>query len=112
MGPVGTDGVWKGSGRLADGREIIYFDESPGLGRAAVPDLRPLAADPSPGATPGNTLPAPGRPESGLRWDALRGEWAVIAAQRPARPVLPPPEAGPLDPPRAAPRPATAARTL
>src|SRR5713101_6476005 len=100
MGPVGTDGVWKDSGRLADGREIIYFDESPGLGRAAVPDLRPLAADPSPGATPGNTLPAPGWPESGLRWDALRGEWVVIAAQRQDRTFLPPPEECPLDPSR------------
>ncbi len=101
MGPVGTDGVWKDSGRLADGREIIYFDESPGLGRAAVPDLRPLAADPSPGATPGNTLPAPGWPESGLRWDALRGEWVVIAAQRQDRTFLPPTDECPLDPSRA-----------
>src|SRR5580693_6162008 len=101
MGPVGTDGVWKDSGRLADGREIIYFDESPGLGRAAVPDLRPLAADPSPGAMPGNTLPAPGWPESGLRWDALRGEWVVIAAQRQDRTFLPPTDECPLDPSRA-----------
>src|SRR5229473_2857764 len=100
MGPVGTDGVWKDSGRLADGREIIYFDESPGLGRAAVPDLRPLAADPSPGATPGNTLPAPGWPEAGLRWDALRGEWVVIAAARQDRTFLPPPGECPLDPSR------------
>src|SRR5260370_28170682 len=101
MGPVGTDGVWKGSGRLADGREIIYFDESPGLGRAAVPALGQLAADPSPGATAGNTLPAPGWPESGLRWDALRGEWVVIAAQRQDRTFLPPTDECPLDPSRA-----------
>jgi UDPglucose--hexose-1-phosphate uridylyltransferase len=100
MGPVGTDGVWKDSGRLADGREIIYFDESPGLGRAAVPDLRPLTAEPSPGATPGSTLPAPGWPESGLRWDALRGEWVVIAAQRQDRTFLPPTDECPLDPSR------------
>ena len=65
MGPVGTDGVWKDSGRLADGREIIYFDESPGLGRAAVLDLRPLTADPLTGCHAGNALPAPGWPNPG-----------------------------------------------
>jgi UDPglucose--hexose-1-phosphate uridylyltransferase len=87
MGPVSTDGVWKNSGRLADGREIIYFDEAPGLDRAAVPDLRPLTSD-----------PAPGWPDSGLRWDALHGEWVVIAAQRQDRTFLPPTDECPLDP--------------
>jgi UDPglucose--hexose-1-phosphate uridylyltransferase len=100
MGPVGTDGVWKDSGRLADGREIIYFDESPGLGRAAMPDLRPLTVDPSPAATSGTGLPAPDWPESGLRWDALRGEWVVIAAQRQDRTFLPPADQCPLCPSR------------
>jgi UDPglucose--hexose-1-phosphate uridylyltransferase len=100
MGPVGTHGVWKDSGRLADGREIIYFDESPGLGRAAVPDLRPLKAYAEPAATPGNGLPAPCWPESGLRWDALRGEWVVIAAQRQDRTFLPPTDECPLCPSR------------
>ena len=42
MTPVGTQSIWKSSTRLADGREIVYFDEEPGLGRAAVPDTRPL----------------------------------------------------------------------
>ena len=67
MYPVGGDLFWKSSGRLADGREIIYYDESPGLGRAGVPDRRPLAYvdDASP----------PG--ESGLRWDALAGRECV-----------------------------------
>src|SRR5690348_6927965 len=90
MYPVGVDLVWKNSARLADGREIIYYDESPGLGRAKVPDLRPLAqlADSGP----------PG--ESGLRWDALAGEWVIIAAQRQDRTFLPPPEECPLDPSR------------
>ena len=80
--------IWKNSGRLADGREIIYFDESPGLGRAEVPDRRrlpPVTAGPRP-------------PESGLRWDPLAGEWVVIAAQRQDRVFLPPPDACPLDP--------------
>jgi UDPglucose--hexose-1-phosphate uridylyltransferase len=80
--------IWKSSGRLADGREIIYFDESPGLGRADVPDRRELAAMPG----------ILGLPESGLRWDPLTGEWVVIAAQRQDRTFLPPPEACPLDP--------------
>ena len=30
MGPV-SPGVWKSSAKLADGRDIIYFDEAPGL---------------------------------------------------------------------------------
>jgi UDPglucose--hexose-1-phosphate uridylyltransferase len=80
--------IWKNSGRLADGREIIYFDESPGLGRAEVRDSRELAAMPSDW----------GPPESGLRWDPLAGEWVVIAAQRQDRTFLPPPEDCPLDP--------------
>ena len=47
--------VWRGSGRLADGREIIYYDESPGSGRAAVPDTRDLTAEERPvrGRSPG-----------------------------------------------------------
>jgi UDPglucose--hexose-1-phosphate uridylyltransferase len=89
MGPV-SPGVWKSSGTLADGREIIYFDEAPGLGRAEVPDTRPLAPIPGPG----------GEPDAGLRWDALRGEWVVIAAARQDRTFLPPPGECPLDPSR------------
>jgi UDPglucose--hexose-1-phosphate uridylyltransferase len=80
--------IWKNTGKLADGREIIYFDESPGLGRAGVRDQRtlpPMTAEPH-------------SPESGLRWDQLAGEWVVIAAQRQGRTFLPPPEACPLDP--------------
>jgi UDPglucose--hexose-1-phosphate uridylyltransferase len=97
---MGTDGVWKDSGRLADGREIIYFDESPGLARADVPDLRLLTSDPSPSVAQGTGLPAPGWPESGLRWDALRGEWVVVAAQRQDRTFLPPADECPLCPSR------------
>ena len=39
MYPVGMQSiwtVWKSSARLADGREIVYFDEAPGLGRDQV----------------------------------------------------------------------------
>ena len=46
MCPVGADLYWKDSTRLADGREIIYYDESPGLGRAKAPDRRPLGYRP------------------------------------------------------------------
>src|SRR5215470_12851745 len=95
---------WKSSGRLADGREIIYFDESPGLGRASVPDKRPLAQAP-PGTGPGLAgrggragRPGGGLPPAGLRWDALAGEWVIIAAQRQDRTFLPPPTECPLDP--------------
>jgi UDPglucose--hexose-1-phosphate uridylyltransferase len=79
------DHFWKSSGRLADGREIIYFDESPGLGRASLPDQRPLTA-------------APAETSAGLRWDALAGEWVIVAAQRQDRTFLPPPTECPLDP--------------
>ena len=52
MAPVDTQSIWKSSARLADGREIIYFDEAPGSGRAQVPDTRPLGP-----RTPGPALP-------------------------------------------------------
>jgi len=98
MCPVGRDLYWKESARLADGREIIYYDESPGLGRDKAPDRRPLgyqAAGPGePGTDAGEPSP------SGLRWDALAGEWVIIAAQRQDRTFLPPLEECPLDPSR------------
>ena len=54
--------VWKSSGRLADGREIIYFDEAPGSGRAQVRDTRDFGDERAPGTGP----------EPGLRWDPLK----------------------------------------
>jgi galactose-1-phosphate uridylyltransferase len=33
---VGSTRIWKTSTRLADGREIIYYDETPDTGRADV----------------------------------------------------------------------------
>ena len=89
---MGTQSIWKSSTRLADGREIVYFDESPGLGRDLVPDTRNLPPRP-----PGPPLPS-GSPESGIRWDPLAGEWVVIAAARQDRTFLPPPDQCPLDP--------------
>src|ERR1035441_4136539 len=89
MGPVGTQSIRKSSTRLADGREIVYFDESPGLGRELVTDTRDLPPRP-----PGPPLPA-GSAESGIRWDPLAGEWVVIAAGRQDRTLLPPPHPSP-----------------
>jgi UDPglucose--hexose-1-phosphate uridylyltransferase len=95
MCPVEGHRFWKDSGKLADGREIIYFDESPALHRAAVPDRRPLARVPDAAPDLGGPYP-----ESGLRWDALAGEWVVVAAQRQDRTFLPPAEECPLCPSR------------
>jgi len=92
MGSVSTQSIWKTSAALADGREIIYFNESPGLGRELAPDTRPLPPRP-----PGPPLPV-GTAESGIRWDPLAGEWVVIAAARQDRTFLPPPDQCPLDP--------------
>ena len=95
MCPVGTQSIWtiwKSSTRLADGREIVYFDEEPGLGRDQVADTRPL-----PPRMPGPQPPY-GRPDWGIRWDRLAGEWVVIAAARQDRTFLPPADQCPLDP--------------
>jgi UDPglucose--hexose-1-phosphate uridylyltransferase len=89
--------AWPGSGRLADGREIIYFDEAPGLGRAAARDTREALS---------RAAQVPGRrdaagavsAESALRWDPLLGEWVIIAAQRQERTFLPPADQCPLCP--------------
>src|SRR5262245_27722847 len=96
MYPVEGLRFWKDSGKLADGREIIYFDESPALHRAAAPDRRELARLPAepPPDTEGQF------PAAGLRWDALAGEWVIIAAQRQDRTFLPPTEECPLCPSR------------
>ncbi|TVT20389.1 galactose-1-phosphate uridylyltransferase [Amycolatopsis acidiphila] len=66
---------------LADGREIIYFDESP-RERIAVDsrDLPPVAAS------------------SEIRRDPLSGEWVAMAAHRQTRTYKPPADLCPLDP--------------
>jgi UDPglucose--hexose-1-phosphate uridylyltransferase len=89
---VGTRSIWRASTRLADGREIVYFDEAPGLNRVLARDTRPLP--PRPPAPPGPV----GSPEQGIRWDPLAGEWVVIAAARQDRTFLPPADQCPLDP--------------
>ncbi|MFD0774369.1 galactose-1-phosphate uridylyltransferase [Streptomonospora algeriensis] len=78
-----TRQVFRSVGRLADGREIIYFDEAPGTGRADVADRRPLP---------------PFSTGSQLRYDPLLDEWVALAAHRQNRTYLPPPDECPLDP--------------
>src|SRR5580700_35666 len=92
MGLVSTEPIWKASTLLADGREIVYYDETPGLDRVLARDTRPL-----PPRSPGPPGPV-GSPEQGIRWDRLAGEWVVIAAARQDRTFLPSADQCPLDP--------------
>jgi UDPglucose--hexose-1-phosphate uridylyltransferase len=72
------------SARLADGREILYFDDvDTSLTEARSIDRRTLDARP---ATPV------------MRMDPLTGEWVSIAATRQHRAFLPPQEFDPLAP--------------
>ena len=72
------------SARLADGRELFYYDDGPGADRSA-PDLRDLPAT----AT-----------SSQIRWDPIFREWAVIAGHRQSRIYRPPTSDCPLCPSR------------
>ena len=71
--------------RLADGREIFYFDDGPGAAPHAAPDRRELP---------------PVSTRSELRFDALLDEWVVLAAHRQGRTFLPPTDQCPLCPSR------------
>jgi UDPglucose--hexose-1-phosphate uridylyltransferase len=81
---VSTETIWKASRRLSDGREIVYFDESPDTGRASVADTR--------------NLPAPAFAPPEIRQDPFTGESIVIAAQRQDRTYHPAEKDCPLDP--------------
>jgi hypothetical protein len=61
MGSLGTQSIWKAGARLADGREIAYFDEALGLERAVYHDTRPLPPRP-PGPTRSH--------EQSIQWDS------------------------------------------
>lgn len=74
----------KTSIRLADGRELLYFDERDGADRD-VPDRRPLP-DRSGG--------------SELRYDPVFDEWVPVASHRQDRTFLPPADQCPLCPSR------------
>ncbi|BDV32023.1 galactose-1-phosphate uridylyltransferase [Microbacterium terricola] len=77
-------GVVKRSTRLADGRELIYFDD-PGttLGAERAVDARTL--DPRPATAT-------------MRQDILTGDWISVASARQNRAFLPPAELDPLAP--------------
>jgi UDPglucose--hexose-1-phosphate uridylyltransferase len=76
--------VKKTVGRLADGREIIYFDERDDAVRV-LDDPRDLPAT--------ATMPE-------IRYDPLLNEWVAIAAHRQTRTFLPPADQCPLCPSR------------
>lgn len=71
------------SRQLADGREIIYFDDSPEAPERTAEDSRPLGE----------------RAASGeIRHDALVGDWVAVAGHRSNRTFLPPKDECPLCP--------------
>ncbi len=69
--------------QLADGRELLYFDEPGSPVRTVSPDLRPL--DPRPSTAT-------------MRFDQLSAEWISVATTRQNRAFLPPAELDPLAP--------------
>ncbi|ALE05092.1 galactose-1-phosphate uridylyltransferase [Arthrobacter sp. ERGS1:01] len=71
--------------QLADGRELIYFDDGGRVHDHSAVDTRPL--DPRSEANTGE-----------LRFDALTGDWVAIAAHRNTRTYLPPADQCPLCP--------------
>jgi UDPglucose--hexose-1-phosphate uridylyltransferase len=81
--------VRRRAARLADGRELIYFDDA---GRD------PSVADPRHLDAPDRRdLPGPPSP-SELRYDPLLDEWVAVAIHRQTRTFLPPPDECPLCP--------------
>lgn len=79
---VGSEVVRRTRRRLADGREILYFD-LPGSPERAAVDERPLGER---------------APSGEIRQDPLTGEWVGIAAHRQSRTFLPPANECPLCP--------------
>src|SRR5690606_11198735 len=80
----GTPRVRRTTARMADGRELIYFDDVT-RDRVPPPDTRDLPAV---------------QTGSIMRYDVLTGEWVAIAAHRQDRTFLPPADACPLCPTR------------
>jgi UDPglucose--hexose-1-phosphate uridylyltransferase len=70
--------------RLADGRELLYYDERDEAGRSAI-DERELPPPP---------------PASEIRYDPVLDEWVAVAAHRQGRTFHPPPSECPLCPSR------------
>lgn len=75
--------VRRSVGRLADDREVIYFDDTPTAPERGVVDTRVLG----------------GRARAGhIRYDALIGDWVAVAGHRMNRTFLPPKDECPLCP--------------
>ncbi|WP_459645100.1 galactose-1-phosphate uridylyltransferase [Kineococcus sp. NUM-3379] len=87
----GSHPVRRTSRRMADGREIVYFDDSEpylsGAARREAVDTRPLP--------PAEEVVAGG---SQVRYDPLTGEWIAMASHRNDRTFMPPPDQDPLAP--------------
>ena len=79
-----TAGVVKRPARLADGRELIYFDD-PGTSLPPERRIDERELDPRPATAT-------------MRRDVLTGEWITVAANRQNRAMLPPAELDPLAP--------------
>jgi UDPglucose--hexose-1-phosphate uridylyltransferase len=77
--------VRKSVRRLADGREIIYYDDTPDAPERIAEDTRELPSR---------------RVHSEIRRDPLTGEWVAMAAHRQTRTYRPPADLCPLDPTR------------
>lgn len=77
-------GVVKRHSRLADGRELLYFDD-PGTQLPPERAIDERVLDPRP-------------PTAHLRFDVLTGDWISFAAARQNRVFLPPVESDPLAP--------------
>ncbi len=87
---------------LADGRELIYYDDSEPYvsGRATrrLDDPRPLPGRFAPVVGPDGTSHPVVGPQ--MRYDVLTGEWVPMAAARMNRTFLPPADANPFAPAR------------
>jgi UDPglucose--hexose-1-phosphate uridylyltransferase len=79
-----TAGIVKRRSRLADGRELLYYDDA----ATTLPPER--AAD-------ARTMP-PRPPTAEMRQDVLTGDWISVAAARQNRAFLPPAHLDPLAP--------------
>ncbi|MCC2312797.1 galactose-1-phosphate uridylyltransferase [Cellulomonas xiejunii] len=92
--------VRRTSTHLADGRELIYYDDSEpyvsGAATRRLDDPRPLPDRFAPVVDAHGVAHAVTGPE--LRLDPLTGEWVPMAAHRMNRTFLPPADANPLAP--------------
>jgi len=78
-----SSGITRTSRRLADGREIIYFDDTPSAPARTAVDTRDLPEQ---------------APRSQVRRDPLTGEWVAMATHRQTRTYKPPADLCPLCP--------------